>query len=335
MKNYELKVYSVQGIYKKTLSKLMNDITFSANINSFQWNLNLDLAYKIDKLIWINHRDIIKVYCFTDKVWKIIYTWVIEEIEKKDSPDKEYITIKLNWLWVLLNEIIFKSLWSDIFWKNQDPALTIKNIIDCFNAEYYPWFSYWIIENFWSNININFENQSCFEALVKTQETTTFYFYINADWTIDFKPKNTTPTHKATLRKNINKIIENQINKEIYNSIKVKYGSNYTSYIEDNTSINTYWKKQKIITDSNIVDIGSATTFANSFLAKNKDYKQQVIIEINDKFKKIENIKPWDTITVLNTPLSIQNLQIKQIDYRPFFITLTLEYFIKLTDYLW
>ena len=159
MKSYEFKVYWLDWTFKKTLNwdKLKSNISFNSSINWTQWQCNIELNFWVNDILWFNSSDIIKIYSYDDwfPSWKLIYTWQIQIIWKNYLSDTQNITLTVFWLWVLLNNLIFQSWWSQTFSKNQDPAQTVRDIINYFNTIYtWNWLNYTAtsIINYWSNI---------------------------------------------------------------------------------------------------------------------------------------------------------------------------------------
>jgi len=339
-KSYEIKAYSIAWVFKTTLqaSKRKNDINISSNINWPQGELNIELNLWINDTLWFSHSDILKVYSYSDVYpnWKLIFTWQVQNIVKQYWENIQSINISCFWLWTLLNELLFYSS-SFVFSKNQDPSTTIKNIIDYFNSVYtFWWLSYTAtsIVNYWSSVNIDFDYTNCYKAIDDTAKTTNFWYFIDEDWTVYFKDKPATATHKLTVQKDIQSIIVNETSQDVINSVLVEYKTWTTWAIEDSTSITTYWKKQEKVSQTELWDIWSATTFANNYLLKNKDKKIQTTIIVNDSYLynwlTIEDIKPWDTITVLNFPIEINNLQVQKINYNSTQISIDLDYFLSI-----
>lgn len=343
MKSYEIKAYSLAWVFKKTLpaNKRKNEISFSSNINWPQWQLDINLNLSITDTLWFDHWDILKVYSYSDTYpnWKLIYTWQVQDIVKEYWENIQSVNITCFWLWTLLNSLIFKSWANLVFTKTQDPAQTIKDIIDYFNSVYtFWWLSYtWSsITNYGSSTTINFNYTDCFTALKNSANITNYRWHIDETWIVYFKIKPVTPTHKLTVQKDIQSITIKEVSENIKNSVYVEYNIWTTWVIEDSTSISVYWKKQEKLTETQLW-VWSAITFANNYLTQNKDKKIQTTMIINDSYlynwQTIENIKPWDTITVLNHSISITNLQVVRVNYNGINTIVDLDYFLKLSQF--
>lgn len=75
---------------------------------------------------------------------------------------------------------------------------------------------------------------------------------------------------------------------------------------------------------SEITDVTTANTRASSQLAKNKDVRRKVTVQVNDNYD-IETMKPGDLVTVRNSDYTITALQINKIEYNTDYIKVELE----------
>lgn len=345
MKKYEIKIYWLNWVFKDNINWdiFKNNITYSSSINWPQWQCNINLNYKINDILPFIAWDIIKIYVFDEWFisWKLIYTWQIQVIEKNFLSNEQSINITVFWLWVLLNNLIFQSWWNKTFNKNQDPAQTVRDIIDYFNTIYtYWWLNYDSnsIVNFWSNININFDFTTCFSALKSIQDTTeSYYWYIDNNWKVYYRSNEDINNllHKPTVQKSVQSIQIKDTIENLYNYWYIKYNSWNTDY-SDLTSIWIYWRIDTYQNKTDILDLTSATTFITDFINENKDISSETIITINNNFDNwyfIEDIKPGDRITILNFDW-ITNKQIVKITYTPTLLTVNLENYLSLNKIL-
>ena len=370
MKNYEFKVYWLDWTFKKTIDweKVASDLSFTSNINWVQWQCNISLNYAIDDILWFSESDMIKIYVYDDLFpdWKLIFTWQIQIVEQNYVENQQSITLTCFWLWVLLNNLLFQSWWSRIFTKDQDPAQTVKDIIDYFNTIYtWSWLSYtWTsIIDFWSDINISFDNDSCFKSIKSIQKATeSFYFYIHNNWVIYYRANtdSNNTLHKATSQKNAQSIqIKNSI-EDLANFWYITYWSWDTSY-NDSTSISTYWRVDNYQNQTDLGDIWSATTFITDYINENKNVSTETQIVLNNSYnfityspidswaeidtlwaidyiwktnQTIEDIKPWDRLTILNFPIDIIEKQVTRIRYSPTQLVINLENYLSLNKVL-
>lgn len=172
-KSFEIKKYSLSWSFIETVRRinLISDFSFSSSINAGQGDCDLELNLSIADTtfsLW----QFLKIYVFTDIYpnWKLMYSWMITKLTWNITSWKETLTLNLLWLWSLLTFIYFKSWWNYAFSKNQDPAQTLKDIIDYFNTIYtWSWLNYWSnVVNYWSSINQAFNYNKCLDSINNT-----------------------------------------------------------------------------------------------------------------------------------------------------------------------
>lgn len=324
MKNIEIKVYNLDGTFQETLKSNDNlsDFSYSWAINEWQGECEIELnrAFSDTSII---HGDVIRVYLFDDfnyvAWWQLIYTWVVNRITRKFTRGIETVSISALWLWMLLVQVYFYS-WGYTFSVNQDPAITIKAIIDYFNTKYTGnWLSYseGLVETYGSNINISFDYTKCFTAIKNLVETTQWYWIIKPNWQVQFTQKPVAITHKFTINKDIEEITVSEDGEKIVNKYFLAWNSG-TNSGTDATSESTYGLRELKAENAWIWNSGSADIAIASYIAKNKDPKKKTSLIVNKNYDfngTIDTIKPWDTVKVLNFNYTIDNLQIAKIDY--------------------
>lgn len=321
---FNYKVYWLDWAYKFTINEktIKSDINFTANENSWQWQLRLlmDLNFENNQII---NTDIIKIY----KETILIYTWIVQDVFRKINNNFEEIELPLLWLWTISTYILYQDTWNYSFNKNQDPSQTIKDIIDYINTVYTAgWLSYdTSIETYWTSVSIDFENDTCFKALKKCIEATDFKLFIDKDWKVYFKSKPVNVIHKITVWKDIEQINLEEDSEKLVNKLILKRKSWTTNY-ENTTSQTNYWLKEKYLSKSDLADIWSANEFWNNYITENKDPKQKTKIILNKNYD-LESIKILDTIKVLNFNYLIDNLQVVKYSYSVDKISLELETF--------
>lgn len=325
-KDYTIKIYDLQNNLKQTINPKIQirDITFSEIINwgQGQMTLNLNLPFNDTS---IQNSDIIRVFQ-SDKnniSSRLIYTWIIQQVNPVIQFWNESQEIIAFWLYTILTFILYKD-WSSLsFNKNDDPANIIKDIISVINTEYNFFTANTNIDNYWTNINIDFENIKCGESLRNVKNLTDFYFYINQTWEVFFKQKPISSTHILTLWKDVesvkqSKSVEKLVNKYYLDSQVAQ------STFEDSQSQTDYWKKEKFENNWDLVDTTTRDEAWNNYILENKDPKFKTTVVVNSNYD-IESIKPWDTIKILNISRKIENLQVQKIQYSPDRVVLELD----------
>ena len=117
---------------------------------------------------------------------------------------------------------------------------------------------------------------------------------------------------------------------EIVNNYSLARNGWTVKTYSDATSQSTFWQKDKYEQNSDINSANTQDVYWNQYILDNKNPKEKMTITLNTNFP-FENIKPWDTITVLNTWLDISNKVINKISYKPDKCVLE----IDKTDTLW
>jgi len=329
---YNIKIYSLDLVYKFTLNPkaVKNDIQFTASLNSWQWQvlLNLDKSFVYSE---ISNTDIVFIYQNTT----LIYQWIIQDVKRIINNNFEEIILPILWIWTLTSYILYRDSWNDTFTKNQDPSQTIKDIIDYINSIYAAsFFSYDVssIETYWTTVSIDFEKESCFSALQKCIEVTNFNLFINNDWKVYFKLKPTIATHRLTVTKDVEQIIVEEDSEKLVNKLVLTH-KDWTDIHEDATSQTTYWLKELAISKTDL-DQAWADEFWSNYINtyKNPISKTTIILNKNFDFNKI---KVLDTIRVNNFKYSIVNLQVVKYWFSRDKLQLFLEDFDSFWTALW
>jgi len=328
-KEYQIKVYTKANVYIETIEPIdiISNISFSNNINSWQWNITLKINKSFNTTTYTQW-NIVKISLFntTFPTWKQVYLWFINEIKRIQTVTSQYIELWCVWIFWLLNNIIFDNGWK-AFTINDEPADTIKLIIDYFNTQYTGWilsYSWWNISNYWSNVNISFNYDNCFEAIKKVVWATNFRWYINEDWQVYFKVKPVATSHSLINQNNVESVTIGDDSQDVVNKLYLERNWWTIVVYQDATSQSTYWIKEKKESQTSIQDIWTQNTRWNNYISQNKDSKKETNIVVNNKYD-YENIMPWQTIKVININYTIDWLQVLWVNYSPQRATLTLE----------
>ena len=329
MKTYVVKTYNLDGTYKETINpdRILNEIEFSAWLNQWQGQLNIQTDYPFadTSYIWWEY---VKVWLYDEHhiEWKQIYYWYISKIQRKAEQSREYTTFTCLWVWSLLKSIIYS---------NGNYSKTCYNMmtdIRTFFNNYYSWvITVWDISNTITTTQAwSWSWNNCFDCF------TTIAKAINYNWTVDSEGKldlfipSTRTNHIVYMSEEVMSItIDNSI-EEIVNNYYLARNWAQSTYT-DATSQSTYWRKDKYEMNSNLNSTQTMNDYWNSYIANNKIPKQSIQIVLNAEYP-YEDIKPWDTISVLNTDLStLSDLVITKIQYKVDQATLTIDY----EDTLW
>jgi hypothetical protein len=189
------------------------------------------------------------------------------------------------------------------------------------------------LQSFWSWVyEIGYNNNK----LIQVRQDAIEYWGGKIKWLangypICFAPDdNGTPDHYISEEKHCSYIDKGTKSDEIRNSIVVMYDWWNTSEINDNTSINTYRKRQERISASNILGSGNATTYGNVYLEKYKNpqpYAKATVTRAYD----IGSLRVWDLVQINGNTLAIARGYITRLDMREDDCTI----YIGNYDWLW
>lgn len=148
-----------------------------------------------------------------------------------------------------------------------------------------------------------------------TVAATDFYWTIDGTGKLYFLPKSAATNHDIIFGRggDIEALEIEENTESVVNDYFLKYNSG-TVNSQDATSQTANGVRQKKTDSTDIQDVTSAQNAADDFITQNKNYKKRVVITINNKYD-FESIKAGDKITVKNTTLDINALQIKRLDY--------------------
>lgn len=314
MKRYILKLYNKDWTYIKTISenKIISDISFNLQKDWWQSDISILLNIPYDNQD-IEKTNFIKIYLYNSDFqnWKLIYTWIIEEINRNYKETENSIELIVRWLWSLLTRIYYK--WTDYKFTKTDTASNIlKDIINYFNSVYSGnWLNTdWIVDTTW-NISIDYDYNTCFEAIQKVKEVYGSYWYIDETWTLYFNK--TADQIYLTAQKDVEDLTIQEDWSEIINRVIVDYNW-WTTTQEDTTSQTNNGLFEKHYDKQDLWE-QEAIDFANNVLSNNQ-VKRIVSITINNKYI-IENLRPWNKIKVRNINYLI-NSTIENIQYNTY-----------------
>ncbi len=140
---------------------------------------------------------------------------------------------------------------------------------------------------------------------VRSLAPANYYFYIDENNTVNFKPRPTTPTHTFTLGRHFSNIHVQRGVEKIKNSLLLwnglTSGGIYKLY-EDSNSIALYGRRSTKIDDYGLTDSTTADALAATFLDENKDPEIVISVSISDNQENvsgfgydIETIQPGNT----------------------------------------
>ena len=322
MIRYDIKVYNKDLTFKQTINPnvIMNDISFSENVNGWQGQLTLNLALSFwDKSFqgW----DLIKVVLYNEryKQGKQVYFGYITQITRKYDTNKGYIQLVCLWIASLLNKIRFS-------WNYAGTITSVLTQVFATFGNNYPWLiSIKQIDEYPESVSVEYDaNITCQKAINMLSDTANFYWFVNAEGEFFFRKKNTQKNHIVSNQHSVETMSLNYSFEAIVNKLYLEREWWNLQIYQDIASQNAYWIKEAYEVETTIVNQATQDEYWNNYIAQYKDPKNASTIVVNSKYD-IESIEPGDTITVVNSEYEIKNLLIEKIVYTPIKITLTLE----------
>lgn len=320
MKHYQIKTYKKDWTYIETINpdNVLNEISFSSNINWWLWQLTIQTDYDVAKTTY-TWWEFVKVWMYDENhlEWKQIYFWFISQIVRIWDSSRTYYKIVCLWIASLLKKIIYTS--GDY---TKLPSTMITDVITYVN-NYYTQISAWNIDTSYSTSqNFSWDYNDCFDVIDETAKSVSYKRFVDGEWKLNyFKTWNSHILHLWYDVENmqITDSIEPVVN-YLYLERKDWTVATYT----DATSVTNYWRSEKYKLNSELNSSATQDTYGNNYISQNKDVVRNITITVNTNYD-FENIVPWDTVSIVNTDLSISDLPINKIQYAPDKCVLTIE----------
>jgi len=327
-KFYQLKLFDNDWTEVKTLNPRteFGAKKFSAIINGWVSDMEFcfDVAIDDTTVTWWQFIKVIE-YDENNKSGKTVYTWYVERITRKLSKKGVSICAECVGLFSIMKRVFYKDTWSREHTQTDDPWNIISDIVSAFNSAYgWSWLSVGSIDTYWSNISISFDNRSCADALKDVHETVQdwWYYYVAGDGKVYFKQNPTTATYKLKMWPEIEgmEVIEKY---NIVNTARVEYSWWSEETDTDATSVTNYGLSEKKLTKTDIQNSATADQLAEQYVDANKDMIPEIIIDVVNR-TDLEDMRPWQTVTVYNSAYSVTDKQINKVVYNEKKVTLHL-----------
>ena len=328
MKTYVVKTYNVNWSYKETINpdRILNEIDFSNALNWGQWQLSLQTDYPFSDTSYKGW-EYVKVWLYDENHidWKQIYYWYISKIQRKAEQSREYTTFTCLWVWSLLKSILYT---------NGNYSQTCYNMMNTirsfFNGYYANVITNWTIYSGWNTQAWTWKYNNCFDCFQTIANVIGYNRTVDSLGKLDLFIPSTRTKHTVHMSEEVISITVDNSIEEMCNYLALERTGASSTY-QDTTSQSTYKMKMKHEMNTNLNSATTMNDYWNSYIANYKNPKQSIQIVLNAEYP-YEDIKPWDTITVLNTELTtLKNLVINKIQYKTDQAILTIDY----EDTLW
>ncbi len=321
MKHYQIKTFKLDWTLIETINpnNILNEVTFSANINWWQWQLTIQTDYPINTSIY-SWWELVKVRLYDENYtnWKQIYYGYISQIIRTQETSRSYFNLVCLWVASLLKNVLFTN--GDY---TKTASAMITDVLTYFSNNYTA-ITPWSIDSS-STVAQNFtwDNQNCYDVIDESAKILQNYkWYVDWEWKLNYFSQWT--NHILHFWFDIDKITITDTIEELVNryTSEAWTGATYTYY--NNNSIAKYWLRQKYELNSSLNSASTNQAYALKYLNEHYLPKETISITVNTNYS-FESINPWDTISVVNTDLSLVNLPINKIQYSPDKCVLTID----------
>jgi len=323
-KNYNIKVYTLAGVYVSTFSPsiVMTGVSFTAQKNGGQGEMRARLNIPFASAA-IAYNNIVKVYEADDANpnGRQIYMGIVGSLQRVNENGAEYVEMRALGLASMLSWIYYDSAGTYEFSKNQEPTATITDAIDRFSIKYPGLITYTgsTAELTGTVANLSFSYDKASDAIKKATATASQWWWtIDGTGTLQFHPKTGAvgqTHHKLDFSGDVDGItVEENLEKLVNTYILTYTGGTVTS--TDGTSQSAYGIRELRETKTEITNGTTATNTAVAYVAQNKNPTRRITLTINSQYD-FESIRPGDLVTVRNFDYSISSLQISKIEYNP------------------
>jgi hypothetical protein len=245
-------------------------------------------------------------------VQKIIYWGYISMIEGEISDRKESMMVQLLvYQTTLALDIMQTAKVTAITFTGVDLGTAMRSIIDSFKAANpLSKISYTslTIPTVGKVITYTFKRVTYQQAMdkLRSMAPANYYFYIDENNVVNFKPKPTTATHTFVLGRHFSAVRAQRGIEKVKNSLLLWNGEPSTSIIykryEDAGSIALYGRRTNVVDDYGVGDEATADMLALNYLTENRDPEIVLTVEILDNTENpdgkgydLESIQPGDT----------------------------------------
>lgn len=255
---------------------------------------------------------------------RMVYRGYISEIRREVGGDYEGPVVYLLGFYTLLSMDILKSGAQTTLYSNSSSGLTttagslgaadiatiVRAVVTRYQAETTaPRISAggaFDIPATGTSVTYTFEQHTYRDALdkLKIMAPSGVYWYVNADGTLSFKQKPSTPTHRFVLGAHFSDVSVRKTLTKVRNVLLLYNGDTGGSAIykqySDAASIAKYGRRVETVTDTGITASNAADAIGSKFLAESAQPDVHVVCRIQDSNGDaggydIESIEPGDT----------------------------------------
>ena len=287
-KSFEAKIYEPDGTFVRTVpvSDVISDFRFSSSLNSGPGDAEMELDRPFDDSTYSNGQ-FLKIIAFSDNYpnGKTVFSGQISRVRRLYSAGVEKVAVSALGPSALLSDVLYEDSGDGSFSKNQEAGLTVKDIIDKFDAKFPGgWISYSSdsVED-GPVVNIEFDNLDSLAAIKKCADATGYSFSISPDGEVSFFVSTIGTHHKPTLQKDVQSVTVNEDAETVVNRYVLEWLSG-TVTSEDAASQAAYGVKELFESDSSILNSATAQDKADALIADRKDPKRKTSLVLNSDY---------------------------------------------------
>lgn len=312
MKNYQIMIYNIDWVYRNSINPndILNEVSFTSNLDWWFWQLSIKTTYELTNTDY-HGGEFVKVVLFDEnhKSWLQIYYWFVSKIIKEVEASRQFTTLVCLWVNSLLNNILYTN---GSYTKT--PSEMISDVLTLFWNNYNCISAGEIDSSDITTQNYNRQYANCFDIIKSIAWWTWKHFLVDWYWKLNYFT--TWENHLLHLHKDVERIEITDTIEDVVNDYFLARNWWTVSEYQDATSQSTFWKKMEYESNSQLNSSTTQDQYWNQYIADNKNVKETMTITLNTNYS-FEDIKPWDTITVLNAWIVIDNKVVNKISYKP------------------
>lgn len=312
---------------------------FTSRINGIFGEMVIDLNITLDELknhegTSIEFMNVVDLYVIDEDNprGRCIYRGFISRYEPY-FENEQGVRVRVLGLGAILSHSHYKDADFTVSHSGDDPETIGRAIIDHVNTVYTSsLFSYDndSTDAVGTTVSIDFVDQKWIDALKKTGELagTDWWWKIDALGKYWLKAKPSSSTHSFTLKKHVDRFVIPKDSEKIINDVVVRYDGG-TATDDDSTSISSYGKRTKIISETDLKDATAGSQRATKEVEDGKDPSMRgAKLVINSQYD-LESIQVGQTCQLLNYDKSLaffnNNMMITGVNYSADSVRLDLE----------
>lgn len=320
-KSYLFKIYDSLGNFITTWRDVVNEPTFSIDINGGFSELTLDLARpenNFDEGVSVDYGNHIKIYVFDrDSGYSgvLIYSGELTRYVPKIIGAQELVTVTFLSYWLQTNQFVLEDASkTTVSYVGVDPTNILKDVLDKFTAaggrlDY----SGGSTDDTGTTVTYDFNTATYQEVLKKILELSPadWFLRVGADDIVYFQQKSATADHKLTLGKQISEFIPEKRIENIINTIYFSGGGSpklYKKYTSAG-SVTAYGTRSIKYVDNNVLLSGTSDKIKTRIFDALDGPEVRVTLRVMDnngnaevleKGYDIESFKVGDTVQIFN-----------------------------------